>query len=194
MQTATVAGARGLEARQGAARRSPAAASPGDGAPGREAIVRAVREGYAGHAWHGPSVRQALAGVTAAQARWRPAAGRNTIWELVLHLAYTRHRVLRRMGDAGAARFPRARRAAWFPVMPDEPTEAAWRADLALLDGYQARFLDAVRRAPAGRLRRVRPGQRRTIAHELLGVALHDCYHAGQIRLLARLSATWVGA
>jgi hypothetical protein len=46
-------------------------------------------------------------------------------------------------------------------------------------------LIAAVRRAPPSRLARVRAGQRRTLAHELLGVALHDAYHAGQIKLIA---------
>ena len=40
-----------------------------------------------GGAWHGPALREALAGVTAEQATMRPVPGAHSIWELVLHLA-----------------------------------------------------------------------------------------------------------
>ncbi|MBX6363285.1 MAG: DinB family protein [Gemmatimonadetes bacterium] len=129
---------------------------------------------------------RALAGVTAEVAAWRPGSGRNTIWELTLHLAYTRHRLLGRVGEA-AGRFPRRLARPWWPRMPERPTAAAWREDRALLEGLQERLLEAVARVPAERLATRRARQRRTIAHELLGVALHDTYHAGQIRLLVRL-------
>ena len=160
-----------------------------DGQPGRDVIARALREIYGGPAWHGPSLREALRGVGAAQAARRPGPGRNTIWELMLHLAYGRHRLLLRLGEGGARQFPRRLTKAWWPAAPAQPTAAAWRADVELLADYHARLLAAVARAPRARLDAVRLGQRRTIAHELLGVAFHDAYHAGQIRMLARLGA-----
>ncbi|HET9984633.1 MAG TPA: DinB family protein [Longimicrobiales bacterium] len=156
-------------------------------APDRRTIEWYLREAYAGPAWHGPSVRAALSGVTAEAAAWRPGPGRNTIWELALHLACTRHRLLLRAGDDAAGRFPRRLTRSWWPSMPERATAGAWREDRALLEEYQERLLDVVAGAPAERLLTRRPGQRGTIAHELLGVALHDTYHAGQIRLLARL-------
>ena len=162
---------------------------PTAGAPDRATVSRALASVYAGPAWHGPSVRDALRGVDARMAASRPAPDRHTIWELVLHLAYTRHRVLLRMGE-GERRFPHPLRGAWWPQPPSDVDERAWRDALALLGAYHHRLLDVVRRAPRTALRRVRPGRRETIAHELLGVAFHDAYHAGQIRMLALLQKT----
>jgi hypothetical protein len=63
--------------------------------------------------------------------------------------------------------------------------DAAWRADLQLLDDYHARFIDAVRAATPEQLARVpKPGDQ-PISQQLLGMAVHDGYHAGQIRQLA---------
>ena len=158
------------------------------GAPERELVRRTIHEVFAGPAWHGPSVLAALRGMTAATAARRVERGRNTPWELVLHLAYTRHRLLGRLG-VNAGRFPRKLRTAWWPIAPAEPTEAAWRGDLALLRTYQERLLQAVGQASEAQLRRRRAGQRRTIADELIGVAVHDAYHAGQIRLIALMKS-----
>ncbi len=155
------------------------------GAPTRAAILRATTELYAGPAWHGPSVRAALRGVTAATASRRAMPGRNTIWELVLHLAYSRHAVMSRVEAEPIPRFPRRLRKSWWPVAPNDSSEETWRTDLALLDDYQHRLMASIARAPAARLARIRAGQRRTITHELLGNAIHDAYHAGQIKLLA---------
>jgi len=163
------------------------------GSPDLETIIRAVRETYEGPAWHGPSVVTALRGVPASAAAHRVGPGRNTIWDLVLHLAYTRHRVvlrLARMAGAGAPAFPRRLRASWFPELPAEPGEAAWRDDKALLAGYQQRLLDALGDLTSETLRARRRGATRTVGEELLGVAFHDAYHAGQIRFLAKL---WEG-
>jgi uncharacterized damage-inducible protein DinB len=156
------------------------------GVPSRAAVVRMLREVYGGPSWLGPDVRRLLRQVTARQAAWRPARGRNTIWDLTLHLALTRHIMLGRLTGERAA-FPRPRRSTWWAQAPARPSETAWRADVALLGELQQRLVRVVERAPAARLARVRSGGR-TIAHELLGAATHDAYHAGQIALLAKLA------
>ncbi|HEY8166384.1 MAG TPA: DinB family protein [Gemmatimonadaceae bacterium] len=155
--------------------------------PGRDVILRTIEEVYRGPAWHGPSVRSVLRELTPSTAARRIAPGRNTPWELMLHLAYTRHRLLLRLGMSTAGDFPRKLKASWWPETPERPTDAAWAADLALLEEYQRRLVDAIEHAPGKNLRRVRPGRTCTVADELLGVAAHDAYHSGQIRLLARL-------
>jgi hypothetical protein len=162
--------------------------------PDRETLLRAVREAYEGPAWHGPSVVTALRGVPAAAAARRVAPGRNTIWDLVLHLAYTRHRAALRLaraaGQDAPPAFPRRLRASWFPEVPTDPGEASWRDDKALLAAYQQRLLEVLAGVTPDTLRARRRGANRTIGDELLGVAFHDAYHAGQIRFLAKL---WEG-
>lgn len=160
--------------------------------PALATIVDALRASYEGRGWHGPSVRTALRGLSAQRAAARPAPGRNSVWELVLHLAYARHRLLvrlRRVHDFSLPPFPRKLRASWFPELPVPLDETRWKQDRALLDGYQARLLDTLEELPEEVLRHVRRGSPRSMGSELLGLALHDAYHAGQIRLLDRLGA-----
>lgn len=45
-----------------------------------------LRRAFEGDAWHGPSVLEALDGVSASQAAARPLDSVHSIWELVLHL------------------------------------------------------------------------------------------------------------
>lgn len=158
--------------------------------PARPVLLAALRESYEGPAWHGPSVRAALRGVTAEDASWRPAPGRNTIWELTLHLAYTRHRLLSRLGalgDGAPRRFPRKLRTSWWPRPPDALTEEAWREDRALLEQYQRWLIEAVRTVPRKTLEARQSRTQPVPARQLLGVAFHDVYHAGQIRFIVRL-------
>lgn len=159
-------------------------------APSGQAILGALREVYRGPAWYGPSLRSALRGVRAELALHRPGPGRNTIWEILLHLAYTRHRLILRLADAGEGRpgrFPRALRKPWWPELPEETGARAWKADRELLDAYQERLLEAVGEAPSEKLARPRLGEKRPLAREVLGCAMHDAYHAGQIRLIRLL-------
>ena len=158
----------------------------------RADLLRTLDEAFHGPAWHGPSLRSALRGVPVAEALWTPAPGRNSIWELALHAAYTKHRVLRRLDAAQAARFPRTVRRGWWPRLPEPADAASWRADLALLDESHRRVCDAIAQLPAARLVVRRPGKRWTLGQEALGLAMHDVYHAGQVRLLRRLYAAAV--
>jgi len=139
-------------------------------------------------AWHGgPTPSGSLRGVTATQARWKPARGRHSIWELVLHIAYWNYAVRRHL-EPVPERFPRAP-ANWPSVPPPERADArAWAADRALLADEHARLVRAVRRFPTTRWNRVPPEAKRwTFGEMIVGIAAHDVYHTGQIQLLKRL-------
>jgi uncharacterized damage-inducible protein DinB len=95
--------------------------------------------------------------------------------------------VLLRLGGGAGSRFPRPLRAAGWPRLPEPASLEAWRADLELLSDYQDRLLTALARASRSQILRRRSGQPNPIGFEVLGVAMHDAYHTGQIRLLLRL-------
>ena len=157
----------------------------------RDELLRLLNEAYHGPAWHGPSLRAALRGVSADEAAWRAGADRPTIWELALHAAYTKHRVVGRL-LAPAPAFARKLARAWWPQPDAEASvhpEAAWRRDLDVLHQSHRRLVEAVAEVPIARLLARRRGSQRLLGAEVAGVALHDVYHAGQIRLLRRLHA-----
>jgi uncharacterized damage-inducible protein DinB len=157
--------------------------------PSRETIIAQLNEIYRGPAWHGPAVLEALDGVTAATARAKPDPKRHSIWELVRHLTHGRHLLAERLTEK-TSEFPHPIHEPWWPVAPFETSEPAWREDLALLDEYHGRLVDAVRDASDVQLaRRPKPGDQ-TLAQQLLGMSVHDAYHAGQIRLLALSAAS----
>lgn len=154
--------------------------------PDRETILDALHESYSGPSWHGPSVVEALDGVDARAAAYKLDSDRNSIHELVLHLAHGRHLLIERITGAPIEPFPRSLREPWWPVPNVEPTDDDWRTDRALLDAYHQRLLDTIRSATDAELARVpSEGGGYSVARQLIGMALHDTYHAGQIRLLA---------
>ena len=150
----------------------------------RALLIELLDEVYRGPAWHGPSVKESLAGVTAERAAASPFPERNSIWDLVLHLAHGRHLLIERLLDT-TLDFPREIREPWWPVAHPETTEAAWTRDLALLDEYHVQLVDAIAQATDAQLARVPAGSDQDLARQLLGMAMHDAYHAGQIRLIA---------
>ena len=66
-----------------------------------ERLVDQLQRSAEGDAWHGPSVRQVLEGVTVEDASAHPIAGAHGIRELVLHMAAGYHLVLRRLDGDG---------------------------------------------------------------------------------------------
>lgn len=152
------------------------------------ALVQALEEAHKGPAWHGPSLRVTLRNCTIEEAQFRPAPERNTIWELVVHIAYGKHVVRNRL-TGSRERFAHPLRRSWWPATP-APSEAAWREDLALLETSHEKLVKAVSEATPAALARRRAGKRHDFGQEVLGVALHDTYHAGQITLLRKLFAS----
>jgi hypothetical protein len=145
-----------------------------------ELVLALIDEAYAKKTWHGPNLRQAIRGVNGKQAAWRPGAGRHNIWEETLHAAYWKYVVRRRIEGwkrgsfvlKGSNFFPRPEKG--------KSGEAAWRADKDLLEREHRALrasVENVLKTPRGT----------KLLRHIYGVALHDVYHAGQIRLLRRL-------
>jgi hypothetical protein len=143
-------------------------------------ILALLDEAYSKKTWHGPNLRQSLKGVTAKQAEWRPAPGRHNIWEETLHAAYWKYAVRRRLEGGKPRGF--VLKGSNFFARPEKgkATEAAWRADRAILENEHRALVRTVRKILSS------PRTNRQLPM-LYGVALHDVYHAGQIRLLRRL-------
>lgn len=141
-------------------------------------LVEILDQGYVRKAWHGPNLRQSLRGVSAQMAAWRPAPGRHNIWEIAVHAAYWKYVARRRLLGEKRGSFV-LKGSNWFK-RPTQLSEKAWRADLALLASEHEKLRQAVKDYGAGKALQVQ-------SPLIVGVAFHDVYHAGQIRLLRRL-------
>jgi hypothetical protein len=146
----------------------------------RQVILALFEEGYQRKAWHGSNLRQSLKGVSAREAAWRPAPSRHNIWELTLHSAYWKYDVRRLLDGLKRGSFILKGNNFFARPLKGKATEAAWRTDLAILDSEHQALAESIRRF----LRK--PVSEKNF-RMLYGVAFHDIYHAGQIRLLRRL-------
>jgi DinB family protein len=144
--------------------------------------------------WHGgPTPLGAVRGVRARQARWAPARGRKSVWQLTLHAAYWKYAVRRLLESAldtdssdATSRFPRS--PSNWPTVPATAGEREWRADVALLRDEHQRLIEVIAQVPVARYGRKPPrGKRWTLGELIVGIAQHDAYHAGQIQMLKRL-------
>ena len=150
--------------------------------------LAALDEAFDRKAWHGPNLRGSVRGVPARVAAWRPGPGRHNVWELVVHAAYWKYTVRRRLTGEKRGSFPLAG-SNWFtrPQRGTKDLETAWRADVALLVAEHRRLRAAIAALPPRSLGDVSPGSAHTLGRLATGAALHDVYHAGQIQMLKRL-------
>ena len=174
-------------------------------------LLASIDEAYDVRSWHGTNLRGALRGVTREQAAWRPAfakatarqapaamastsamatadkpgASRHNIWELMVHAAYWKYDIRRRLTGEKGRSF--AIEGSNFWARPIEGSLREWRADRALLQHQHDLLRGAVEKFPEARWTRKAPGKPFTFEGLVRGVAAHDVYHAGQIQLLKRL-------
>jgi hypothetical protein len=144
-------------------------------------LLRLVDEAFDGPAWHGPSLRQSVRGVTEAQASRRPAPRRHNIWEVARHAAYWKHVVRGRLLGTREPFGERGRN--WF-ARPD--ANVSWRGDVDRLIDAHRRLREAIASLSAKDLKRMVGGH--PMDYTIRGIAAHDLYHAGQIQLLKRLN------
>ena len=143
-------------------------------------MLALLDEAYEKKTWHGPNLKQSIKGITAKQAAWRPRPGRQNIWEVTLHAAYWKYAVRRRI--EGGRRGSFVLKGSNFFARPEKGKlkEAAWSADKKLLEReHRAMHVTVAKVLRTARAAKLLP--------QLYGVAFHDIYHAGQIRLLRRL-------
>lgn len=145
-------------------------------------LLEMIEDAFRGKAWHGPNLRGILRGLSAAEASARPANVKHSIAELVVHCAYWKYAVRRRLRGEKRGSFP-LKGSNWF-ALPQPLDESAWRGILKLLDQEHAALQEAVADTAPRRLGVRLPGSRVRYGKLIHGIASHDVYHAGQIRLL----------
>jgi len=146
-----------------------------------ERIADQLHRAFNGKAWHGPSVKEALEGVSAGTALARPLTAAHSIWELVNHLtawiseadATVRGKPYESMkGEKD-----------WPPVT--EISSEAWEQSLKRMETAEASLEEALQALPPDKL-----GEGdRSLYYLVNGIAQHNLYHAGQMMLLKKAAA-----
>lgn len=142
-----------------------------------------LEEAYHKKSWHGTNLRGSLLRISPKEAATRPQLDRHSICEIVVHAAYWKYVVRRRITGAKRGSFP-LKGSDWFR-RPDSLSAAAWQADIALLDGEHRKLRKAVEGLSEKDLDR-QSGEF-NFAGLIRGVTAHDLYHAGQIQLIKRM-------
>ncbi len=149
-----------------------------------ERIRDQLKRAFHGDAWHGPSLREVLDGVTASQAASRIPTG-HSIREIVLHITAWTEIPCRRLAETPV---PEATTEEdWPPV--GELDEGGWKKDLESLFASQERLRDLLGSFSESRLEATVPGRDHSFYVMLHGAVQHSLYHAGQIAILKKSRA-----
>jgi uncharacterized damage-inducible protein DinB len=148
-------------------------------------LLAGLAEGFDRRSWHGTNLNGSIRGLGMEEATWRPRPTRHNIWELIVHTAYWKYAVTRRITGATRGGFP-LKGSNWFR-RPQLGTKLELAGDIALLRTCHRELVEAVRAIPADRLDKRQGRTRYTSAEVIRGIMAHDLYHAGQIQLLKRM-------
>ncbi len=148
-------------------------------------LLRIMDEAFDHRSWHGTNLHGSVRRLGLDEASWRPQPGRHNIWEIVLHAAYWKYAVRRKLLNEPRGSFP-IKGSNWIT----RPTEGAdWRSDVALLASTHRDLRNVLARLSPKQLDSMLQGGKISAIAFLTGLAAHDLYHAGQIQLLKRLYA-----
>ena len=135
------------------------------------------------------AVRNAIEGVTAEQAAWKPEGSDNSIWESLTHITYYNDAYLQRFKGIEFE----------YDVADNDETfrggdadEDSWRAAIERFDSVMTEWRGLIELAPESKFSEPVPTNTSRIWADLLAdVNAHNAYHGGQILLLRKLQGAW---
>jgi len=152
-------------------------------------ILKAIDEAFDRKSWHGTNLRGSIRGLNFEEASWRPHPTRHNIWEIVLHAAYWKYTVRRRLLNEPRGSFPH-KGSNWIKRAGEGINSAAqWNSDVKLLVSCHRSLREAIALLSPDQLDATPAKSKVSTISILTGIAAHDLYHAGQIQLLKRLYA-----
>lgn len=134
-----------------------------------------------------PPLTTALAGVTVAQASWKPAPQRHSIWQIVHHMTQWMEAGVEAL-ESRPQIYEDMQRSDWRAASGDE---RQWQADVARLHTAYRRLKERLQSMTEEDLSEtIEPYRGRSkyeAAIRFARTATHDTYHLGQIRYLRAL-------
>ncbi len=152
-------------------------------------LLEQMDDTYEREGWFAP-LAEALRGVHAAEAAWRPDPGVHTIWQLVRHMTFWAAFTCRRLqGEAPTGR--EIDNEGTFGAPGDPADAAGWGRTVEELRGTYRRLRSAVEHEGDADLERPLNSAGTPARQMVGGLVPHDAYHIGQIVLLRRLRGSW---
>ncbi len=123
--------------------------------------------------------------MTAEDSLRRPSKDRHNIYEITVHSSYWVYRVIQRIRKNGEIKFP-LKGTNWFES-PNTLSESEWKKQKKLLNDLHEELYSLVLDLSDEDFQIKAESEKQKISRLLIGIAMHDVYHAGQIQLVKRL-------
>ena len=154
----------------------------------KEVLIEQFTACYDKNTWF-VAVRNALEGVTAGEAAWKPAGADNSIWEIVAHLNYYNYAYVERFKGVNY-QYPADDNDATFAA--GDATDDAWNAEVAKLDAVLTEFRDLIESADVSKFDEPVSASNPALWATLISnINTHNAHHGGQIVLLRKLRGSW---
>jgi uncharacterized damage-inducible protein DinB len=152
-------------------------------------LVAQLSACYDKNAWF-VALRNALEGVTAEQAAWKPAGADNSIWEIVSHLNFYNYAYVERFKGV-EYQYPVDDNDATFTA-DESLTPEAWAAETSRLDAILTEFRALIEAADESKFEQPVSAENPAKWKALISnINTHNAYHGGQIMLLRKLQGSW---
>lgn len=133
-------------------------------------------------------VAKAIAGIPVPRRGVVPKGVAHSAWQLVEHLRIAQHDILDFCVNPDYAEMPMS---AYWPKTAAPPSDAAWRKSVAGIRRDVGELKRLTNDRTIDLFSRIPHGSGQTYLRELLLVADHNAYHAGQLVALRKQLGTW---
>jgi len=146
-------------------------------------LLQMLEESYRLPNWNETNLSSALRRVSPHMAGWTPPHAKRSIADIVVHCAYWKYALRRRLTGEKRGSFP-LKGSNWFKI--NSPiTRPQWSEYVAMLENEHEQLCDKIRTSPR-KLTNAKPrdGGKWSSVQRIFWLAIHDGYHTGQINLI----------
>lgn len=155
----------------------------------KETLLKQYDRCYNENGWF-VAVRNAVEGITAEQAAWKPDGTDNSIWETLAHLSYYNNAYLERFKGI-EYQYDVSSNDETF-AKTENASDADWQAEIARFDAIMTEWRGLIEAADESKFTEPVPTKPERKWFELIAdVNVHNAYHGGQILLLRKLQGSW---
>lgn len=134
------------------------------------------------------AIANAIEGLTAQEAAWKPDADQNSIWQTLEHLSFYNHAYTERFKGIDFK----------YPTDDNDETfsgggtEEEWKESVARFASVMKEFHELIQEADADKFDQpVSETNQASWGKLILMISSHNAYHAGQIILTRKLQGSW---
>ena len=136
------------------------------------------------------ALKNAIEGVNAHQAAWKPENTNNSIWEILSHLNYYNHAYLERFKGADYE-YAISSNDETF-TQTEVPSEEEWRSEVKRFDSIMSGWREELSKSDDSKLHRIAPPHNERPWWKVISnINVHNAHHGGQVVLLRKLKGSW---